>query len=396
MDLTFCLNQSWAGVYLQIFASIFIFGLGIPSIILQVVVDDDLRRVIQKHKIGHALSTKFMWGALGLIFLIIWYFHPCDSKSFYLNIKFLAWLNPLLELFKFNSGFIASALLSLSFIMLFYFWEFQENYRRKNVVEKLVTDAKKVIGISSTPPKEILESLQDLGQNGKSPMDRAIIIDALDELGKAVIEGQNYQCNQLDEITKTLEFCTNFSDHSSRTQVMNICEILINKIIRVGKIQNNPDARHILRLLQKITSASFDGSLEFHKSVKVISSITEFDPSVVNEMADQLLIMGVDAIKNGKHTSALDALNEMGFYYQNFGKQESILYRFLGLVSYFWAEEGSAKKYIIGRIRVLGSQQEITKLLVSASDYYLNNAKFGIADKLLQFSIDLQQNSALY
>jgi len=44
------LNETWAVVYLQLLIAILIFGLGIPSLVIQAIAPDDLRTLIHRRR----------------------------------------------------------------------------------------------------------------------------------------------------------------------------------------------------------------------------------------------------------------------------------------------------------------------------------------------------------
>jgi len=44
------LTESWAGVYLQIAVTVLVFAFGIPLIVEQISLSDDLRQIIHRHR----------------------------------------------------------------------------------------------------------------------------------------------------------------------------------------------------------------------------------------------------------------------------------------------------------------------------------------------------------
>lgn len=74
------LTEGWATVYLEILIGLLVFAVGIPSLAFQLIVQEDVRQVTQRHmkvKWLHVLGTTILFTSI----LFVWIIHPSDNLT---------------------------------------------------------------------------------------------------------------------------------------------------------------------------------------------------------------------------------------------------------------------------------------------------------------------------
>jgi hypothetical protein len=70
------LTESWAAVYFEVTAAILIFGVGLPSLVLQGIVHEDVRRIVYRHRKWLRLGIRFIFIFVFITLSFVWIFHP--------------------------------------------------------------------------------------------------------------------------------------------------------------------------------------------------------------------------------------------------------------------------------------------------------------------------------
>jgi hypothetical protein len=196
------LNESWA-VFFDILTTFFLFGIGIPSLIIQITASEDIKRVAFRNR-----GWAYQWFIIALIFgfldiLFIWILHPTQSR--YMQLKMLfPWIGTYYQQLKtlfpwINAYGVAAFIIIGAFGLVFYVWWGQFRYDRAKVIKGEVdryikfmkTTLKRNVVLNrsniqqSTPD---IWGISYLGENGAAGVEKDLVLEALQSIVESVFK----------------------------------------------------------------------------------------------------------------------------------------------------------------------------------------------------------------
>ncbi|MGH9838238.1 MAG: hypothetical protein ACREEM_05590 [Blastocatellia bacterium] len=197
------LTEAWASAYLQILFGMLVFAIGIPALITQLIMQEDIRQIVQRWHILFCVGVCIP--ILLALMLFVWLLHPtadekpataapaaasapasavrqAGSPPYDMNSNVAAILLTIIPLF------------SLALFLLLHF------YRREAIVNFL---KKKLLGSLSAKGRLHERSLKDLlylGEMGNAGREKDLVLDAIKEIAAAARKSAKYTGDQLDEL----------------------------------------------------------------------------------------------------------------------------------------------------------------------------------------------------
>lgn len=370
------LTEVWATAYLQVLIIIFVFALGIPSLVFQLIVPEDVRHVIHHRWRINAWYVSTVLLALAAI-AFIWMIHPHPGAA-----PMPAW-----KLYVASGAVTAIPLFAtISGAVVFL------SYRRHRVVSKLERDLLSSLhpGFWSNWPvfrrfrkpaawdEESLDDLIYLGANGKSGREKAIVIRALGRLAAEAQVRTDYNGYELEQIIKGLQV------------------VLLNEEL-YGSDDNFILAAHIL---QNLRSRMDRNCLDFAATKVTLTNLANAavlrlsEPTALVYLEDAaavdseiLLLMGAAALSTGRFFIATAALNKLEAIAE---KTDEIVFNdatanLVGLVGCFYVAGDStrrrAQEFLLRckeRFR-----PDLPAVLRRSAEYHYAIGNYRIADNLL-------------
>jgi hypothetical protein len=363
------LTEAWATAYLQVLIIIFVFALGIPALVFQLIVPEDVRHVIH-----HRLRIRIWYASTCLLAFasisFVWIFHPhaglqpAPWQSYVASAAVT--ITPLLAL-------VSGALVFLS-------------YKRNRVVGRLEETVRLQFCRSGVWDEESLDDLIYLGSEGTAGREKELALSALGRLAKEAQSHEFYRGSDLDQVIKGLEATVGGGE-------------------RRGNDHNFISAAHILQSIW--TNIKDFDCLDYattkvtlrNLAISAVRKMSEPTAFVYLEDAatldsDIVLAIGATALECKSFLIATAALNKLEALAEQaeritFNEQNANL---LGLLAAFHVSGGSTRQRAQALLsRSLSNfQPSFPTLLSQAIRYHYGNGNYKISDDLL----NLQSESA--
>jgi hypothetical protein len=377
--LIFCsLQPQWAQVFLQVAVAVLVFGLGIPTLVIQATIHDDVRKIVYRN---HWMRWRYLLIApfIFIVFTFVLAVYPCDLASIKIWNSILLFFG----LPRDGDAIVAGIIMTFAIIGLASGILLQDTYRKDKVLNSLKKKCARRIAKAGTVDDYALEDIQYLGEHCETVKERELVLHALDHLAKKVQNQKLYRANGLGKIIEVIEFVLQSeTDIRNFSFGMKIYETIINTINH-RNLHPAADIGYIIRSLKRSGENPFciknDQSL--HEIVDVLKLIHENDHGSYIGVANVLQEIGVYTLKQGRYQVAVEALNQLEVFLSD---QETVYSNdtrdYLGLVSHFWFHGNNARfKAQTNLYRIIDSLA-LPEHLTAAHQYFYSQACFDTAD----------------
>jgi hypothetical protein len=377
--MAYCLDESWALTYFQVTVTILIFGVGIPSLILQTIVPDEVRRVVYNQR-GF---LRFRWGTTFVIILMflaltfVWGLHPCSNS-------YLGYLK-IFEI-KIDQQIIGAVIITFAIVCVGISWFFQSTYRRDRVLNMLRRGCYKRIHQGKEINEKCLQDIIYLGENGKSREEKLQVLETLESIANRIISDNKYDGNKLEALIKAIDLTLQRETNPENlAEELNCVRRIAEKLSEVN-FESPVDPRFILRVLKRVGRMACSSGNE--RSARTVLSIFEIicdspNGSYYYEAALALQELSTIALKSGRYPIAFEYLNKVEAIIlplQPLDENNSSPY--LGLLAQFWIKKGSAKDFARSRLNQLSFKSSTKLCLQRTQERFFNIGRFDTADAL--------------
>jgi hypothetical protein len=375
------LTEAWASAYLQILIGLFVFALGIPAFIFQLVVSEDIRHVTERR-----MNT--IWWKLAIVLLgiasvsFVWLLHPYSSRGVSEWKKWIA------------SAIVTVVPVAVALIGLFLLGK----YKREKVISGL-----KAILIKQYQTKGLLEggSLEDiiyLGKHGKAGYEKELVLKAYAMIAKKVQSSSTYKGRELQELINSLPGILGNREMPGNDENYYVVAELL-KSIRDGcsnsSLLPHPDAHFVNFTLTELGLEAIQSKSE-RTALKLLNVGASCNSGIV-------LRMGICAFGSERFLIAANALNlletevesEASTRHGDTLKPSDATSRLLGLIAHFAASDGAARR----RAQTFFRRQDadfyvsLKDCLGKALDYYYDRSDFETANKITALSRLIEDGS---
>jgi len=373
------LTEVWGGTYLQVLIVLLVFALGIPALILQIAVPENIRRIIldrMKRTWWH-LSWRRLIIALSIASLVfVWFLHPCS--------------NGFLPTWK---SYIAAIIISIVLFLTIQFW-----WRmfllgmpvREMAVRIMRRDLSGTYSKRWLLDEKILDDLTHLGEQGTSGYEKELVIDSFDHLTEYVQNSERYRGVELEDLIRGFE--TILTDKENQGSNRNFC--LVCNILK--RIQDNIKDRGLSSLTDASLTLQTLGRLGvFAIETKSESTALTFLEAVASDN-NVLFQMGLSALRARRSHIATAALTKL----EALAEQTPLLtpiktVHLFGLLSHFWTAGSSTRlraKSFLFRMQGFFSPS-LAECLKLAIEYHYNITNFDTADALVVMLEDIKKGN---
>ncbi len=384
------INAPWAQTYLQISVTILIFGISIPSLILQTIVQDDVRRIVYRHFGWLKWTNIFIWIVFPIALSLIWFSSGCGTSQPNTASGSSGNLVPSL-----NDAILTGVFITISLCALVWGSFLQGLFRKEKIMEQLSKECKNNFELKGVVNNDSLEEIRYFGEHGETGKDRLQALKILGSLALDIQLNRFYKGNELEGIIEAIEFILlKESDIHNFSHGIIILKQISENFKRITS-QSSADIAAILRSLQRLADIPFsiDNGILSHKIIDTIEIIRKCEQGNVNEAALSLLYLGTAAIKHGNIIVAVEALRKLEAFNTSelpLGANKSAA--FLGLLAHFWSNGDSGKQLAYSTLIKHKFLPTLQKCLLSVIATHYNNARFETADKLRIMIIDLEKH----
>ncbi len=393
MPQTFPVHD-WLPPYLQVAVAILLFGLGIPALVMQVIVPQELRSVMHRRRRVFALAAWLVVPAAVVTLAFIW-LHPLADDSF---------------------GWWVGANLATSAVIGFtaIFWWAQAWYRRDRVVRYLERKCARTIRQRGTPDEQALDDLRFLGEQGEGGIEKRLVLDALGRLAQQLQEHEGYSGRSLDEVMNAVESTLRgggkgASPAQSATQEIGdsedfcaaaaICEKILERLQPPSRgydqrlpLSLSPDVAATLRVIERVGSLAIELNYEAaaRSLLDVLPKVTRGTTGAFGTVSRVLFQLGAVALERRRYRLAVEALNRMETLAAKgkplAGEGAS---NYLGLVAHFWASGHTARVRARWGLGYIPVELPLQDRLRQAERHHADQARFDTVDHLIHIERDL-------
>lgn len=197
------LTEAWASAYLQILFGMLVFAIGIPALITQLIVQEDIRQIAQRRH-------TFFWVGVCIPILLasllfVWLIHPTgDDRPAAANTPAASRSAPGGEQagsppFDLSSN-IAAFIITVTPLFSLALFFLLRGYEREAIVKGI---RKKLLGSLSANgclDERKLGDLLYLGEKGKAGREKDLVLEAIKEIVEVARQSAKYKGDQLDEL----------------------------------------------------------------------------------------------------------------------------------------------------------------------------------------------------
>jgi hypothetical protein len=380
------LTESWAGTYLQVIATVLVFALGIPALVLRLAVPEYLRRII------HRRGTMAQWGLLmAAVTLVavsfVWFLHPCSGAP-----------TPLWQ--HWVAGIAMTGVLVLTIL---FWWVQLRGHSRDAVIHSLEREAAaRTFCHKGTLAERPLADLIYLGEQGEPGYEKAQTLEALDRLAAQVQSVNAYAGDGLEQLVQGIE--TILVGEEKRGSIRNFqfaARILGHIIVRLQELGLTaaPDMGITLRTLGRLGVAALH--LESERAalafLEPVASSTIGKDGAFRSASQELFKIGTLALEAKRFLIAAAALDKLDTLAQQMEQLSGeVSAGFLGLLAHFWTAGETARRHaqrILSRTEAF-FHPSLRECLRSAIEHQIRTTQFDTADKLEIMLAELEDSDA--
>jgi hypothetical protein len=380
------LDESWTLTYFQVAVSILIFGIGIPSLVIQFVIPEDLRRIVHDHwrliKWGFLLILLFMLFALAFI----WVIHPCGSQPLILLTPLGMVLDKLFARIGLNIGqWIAGVIITIDIAAVGAVWYLFTIYRSDGILNLLEQKCLRQIRQTGAPDDKIIEDIKYLGEQRKTGRDKARVIGVLGALAEKVQAHSLYEGNGLEDIIAAIEFILRKDPdyHSFGTGIRTLRCIVEN--LQAPRFISPGDMGLVLRALRRLGEITYtmDNIRPALLVLGTIRFVSNGKNGAFSDASLSFLEIGAIALNNKSFLvarGALSRLEAMMWPKQPLDAETSAAY--LGLLAHFWVLKDSARRHALSSLEGVDFSPSREQCLIDAQEIHYKATRFETADNL--------------
>lgn len=363
-------------------ATIFIFMIGLPAILLQTLPADIRYTILHERKSEVVLFTVGPLVLAGLMVTAgVLLTYPDDPP-----VPAIARHGGLFWL-----GLVAALLLVSGTSALV----FTERWRRNRVIEHLLRDAARGIDSLGRPVERALRTLMHLGIQSRAGQDKGLVIDALAELTRATQASDKYDGSQLEDVISGLEDLFTAGDHGgSAGNFMAAASLLLELIMDSSDRTHSDDLKGAVRAVSVLGRLSL-GHEQYHIQLKFLDALGWAGEATDPTWASQALLeLGSDALAANSMLIAMTALDKLDTVVGKHSPVSGDLAEdFIGLLAHFWVRHETGKVYAreyLARADQL-FQAPLPDVIRDARTRSMSKARFNTCDYLSRMLADLER-----
>lgn len=384
-----CMTEAWAGAYFQVAAAALLFGIGIPSLVLQAIVSEDIRRIVHRNQPLLKYFSIVAVAVYTIITLTFIWVHPCDNIGdsatiFGIHPRYWDW---------------AAWVMTVAIIGIGGTWYLQVMHRRDRILKRLERECKRTILRTGAPSEQALSDIQYLGEQSQTETESKQALNVIDSIAERIQSHKSYNGYGLSGIIEALESILKINPSITNAAYgVTISHTMMSRLLisnnklpppnTVAKLSSSPDMAAALRSLKRIGIIAINEHY-VRPTLKVIDAATQacHDSDHANVFATTLLLeLGATALNCNEYLSAMAAFRRLEVLFQQASSSNKLspdlLAAYLGLLAHFWSSGSTTHKMAMQSLKTSKFNPKLKVHLESAREYHIKTARFSTADKL--------------
>lgn len=354
------LTEAWASAYLQILFGLLVFSIGLPAVITQLIVREDIRQITQKE---HNYVWWGVWVAICLASLLfVWLFHPTGNKPD-------------------QRSLYASLVISLVAVSILLLMRLLKGYERETIIRRL---RKKLIHswqTKRTLKAPLLTNLVYLGAKGHAGREKDLVLEVLKDLLDEVRFSPDYKGDQMEQLMDGLPTILSDKEKSGNDENFNRVAFFLQEVRDGIPDDLSYSTRDRLTAKNKITYLGIE-------SVTLGLGTAPFNFLQLAEIGNEEMVfeIGLNALKSGRFklaVAALDKLESLAADQESFCTNRVTAY-LLGLIAHFAFHSPSACRQAEMALKRIAdsSSPSLSQCLIFAFNYHYEELLFSTSDSI--------------
>ena len=371
------LTETWAATYLQVIATMLVFALGIPALIVQVIVREDLRRIIHR-RLMIFYRVVFLLSVLIAVVCasFVWFLHPCPGSHI-----------------SDQQHLVAAIVVTMALFLPIVSWLiFSRECLRDTAIHRLKGESTRTIHSSGTLAEKPLTDLIRLGEQGDAGLEKMQVLEALNYLAAQVQGWESYEGDELEQLVQGIETILVGGGQRGSIDNFRLAAGILGRIVarsQERRLIAAPDMGITLRTLGRLGVGALD--LEFERAtlayLEPIASSAEGEEGAFQSASQRLFEIGTSALETKRFLIAVAALNKLETLAEyRVPLSGEISADLLGLLAHFWTADSKAARghaqRILSRTEAFFSPS-LQDSLRSAIEHQIRTTQFDTADKLI-------------
>jgi hypothetical protein len=379
------LDETWASAYFQAAVAVLVFGVGLPALILQMIVPEDLRRIVRRRDGWMSGLWVLVIFSTAMALTFVWLLHPSPGPV----RRLLPWLGPDVD------GPLAALAVTAALVGVALVLRLFRKHRRNQVLRRLEGICLDWVKSKGIADEEALADIRYLGEHATARAERMDVLKSLELLAKEIKSHKGYDGSRLEAITRAIECCLLAdTDHDVLGDGVAALErIATHRRVHEGGVPDDeepddlasPDTATILRTIQRLMPAALlaEDCRPAERILKALDSVGRGSAGLHTEAERALLELGALALEQQRFDVAVAALSKLEAEVMLNEPIEAHGGRhYLGLVAHFWDRGGAARQAALDSLRNVGLAGPQIQALRDARTLHYRAARFATADAL--------------
>ena len=371
----------YINLVVEISITVYVFLLGLPLLVYQIFLPDELRGMSRKNYTGNLMRQVIILTVL--LFVIILTAYPLQPQiiPLFSHKELLPAKVPFVTILFIAMVFYTLGIIKNHLLM-------SQGYRA-NIVEVIKAKIKAEYGKSGKVDQGFLEDMEYLGTYSKAGTETRIVIEALEDLLRVIRPKREAgsESGILISIIDTL--CLSVANSTDSGNRQNMEEVLtIYKSVLMELKSHSTDENPLINSneTRKIKDCTTKIAMTALKK-----DYTDMMPLVLNVLtliphpSDKLFDIGLIALKKEQFQIATNVLSEI---IDRDNQDYLTMNNYLGLIAHFYYGGQAARKFALRSLESHGVFLKDT-LIADAKEYHYIMSNFTTADKLEEFSTDI-------
>jgi hypothetical protein len=372
-----CVDQAWAGNYLQIAVAVLVFGVGVPGLVLQTTVSENVRDVARRRWRGGRWALWLVIASMAIALCMVWWVPQCDAS--------ITWIRAIVG--QHMSLFLANVMVSILLVGVSAIWWLQSSYRPERVIRHVECLCRKQIAAAGRLEPGLIADLVSLSGEGTNAHQRVRVILTLKELAVLIRQHRGYRTGAMADCTHGILRIGELGGEESLTTSLRAFRALISDM--PGASVHTADVEHLVEALTRLQGFSF-ASVSSEPLRLLLGALEAVHGKPWESLvpSEALAALGIRALSTDHTviaTETLSVLESITWPTQPLNGECAASY--FGLVAHFWARGGVARERAAASLDGLLLREPLACCLQRAAEVHARGTHFRTADLLREMSV---------
>lgn len=374
------LSNDYLYLIVEVAVTVYAFLLGLPTLVNQIFIPEDLRRMSRKNYTSNILVALTIPSALVVAIIAVAF--PVDMFQFIENEESRMMIRDGLI----TVLFVAMLFFALRFIMIHLVKTQGYRFKIIEVIKGKTIDKYRKTGILDDA---YLKDLDYLGMNSKPGAETRIVIDALEKLLEAVNENRRIGKDGGQFVTIIDILCNTVANSTEPGSRRNMIDVLtLYKSLLMGRTFRSAGSASLIydNEILKIKDCTVKIA---HVALK--KDYSDMMPLVLNvltlipQSSDKLFEIGLMALSRSQFQIPVSVLAEI---VDRDNEDSHKIHNYLGMAAHLYFSGPAARRYVAHSFKTHGITPTAKKI-TGAMEYFYNMSNFTTADKLGEMKRDI-------